>query len=235
MFVFAFFRDRVFGSTVATEEDNTATTPDQDVLKCSPTPEDSIAEPPPAVRKRAPGKTKAKRKATAVPSVQPAYRNKARKSPQFALYLKRSKQCSEAAKRLVTLYDGLARDGKSAVDWLQDTDNDSVLAELLPIWTKDCDRHRVKAAPIPLEICIGERLFAFTNIRGTGGLIERVNITGDIHVRGEHRYKIEFENDRARTLYLAHLLDRAYAIYKKKVEDAWEDDSSAVANPDQGM
>lgn len=195
----------------------------------SPTPEDSIAEPPPTIRKRAPGKAKKPKRTPAAPKARPNRQGKPRITESFALYLKRSKQCSDAAKRLVDLYDSLARDGKTGVDWLQDTANDSVLAEVLPIWTRDCDRHRVRLAPIPLETCIENHLFAFTKIRGTDGFIKWVNITGDIHVRGEHRYKIEFENDAARTIYLAHLLDRSYNIYKDECEegeDSWKISSS---------
>lgn len=214
MFVLAYFRERVLGSS--TEMVSKAlTNPDQGLEVDEPTPEQSIAEPP-KVQKAAPKKAPPRRKANQT--------QRKAQQPRESAQSKRSKEREEllrdGAERLKVLHRTVASmcdSHVSASDWILSKDFDNEVAEILPIWTKDCDRHKVRALPIPLEICVRDKLFAGVKHKDnvTFGFIQQVLLEPNVFVRGVPRYRLTFETERARVLFLTHLLDLAFSKYCK--------------------
>lgn len=215
MFVLAYFRERVLGPPSAVGSQST-TNPDQGLYLDEPTPDQIIAVPPQA-QKVAPRKAPSKRKATQTQRKI----SHPRESAQSKRSREQEQQLKEGAARLKVLCEAIVRDVRNnrvdVIEWIRNKNLDNEIAEILPIWTKDCDRHKVRTLPIPLEICVRDKLFAGVKHKtdSTLGFINQVTLETGVSVRGIPRYRLTFDTERARVLFLIHLLDLAVSKYCK--------------------
>lgn len=96
-----------------------------------------------------------------------------------------------------------------AMEWLEQTSNDNVLAEMLPIWTENCDRHL--ASTLPLEM--GDMREVFQEFSTTAGFAREFRekfSSCETSIRGQKRLRLTFQNDDVRMITLAMLLDIAF-------------------------
>lgn len=177
------------GFFVGFDEDETHSThPDQDLGECeaTPTPEESLNEPP--AQHTAPKKAGRPRK----------YPIKHSQAELAAI------RFMNAQTRLQGLCQLLYSEAYNPIDWLQSKSSDNELSEMLPIWTENCVRSHGRHKPIPLSMVLNTFDLAWDMV--SADVAQRCKLQKKM-IRGEQRMHLSFADDRARLLYLAYLLD----------------------------
>lgn len=165
-------------------------TPDQELEndEITPTPEESLSEAPPP----------------------PSQRSTPRKAPRRPRRPLEGRslafETDIALSSLKELHTKLHKSVDPMV-WLARPDTDNELANILPLWTKDCTRTRDRRTPLPLELFL--EIFSAAHTAMSSKIRKQIK-REDTKIRGEARSHFVFGSKDARILYLATVLDLSF-------------------------